>query len=182
MTQVDEDSSKVKHPCVSPETLHGKFIKKFYPSDRDVQDLETTLNDYISLKGYQVDVAQMQKYGNSQKNRYKIGTIVNIQAKQNGNLSYLLLALSEFDAENHTVPKKEYLVDSIVSLLKFYDRNCQGGDLYIPLMGTGFSRHDFSEEEVLRVIRATVEQNLEYVRGNIHIVVYKKSRNTVSIF
>lgn len=182
MTQVDEDSTKVKNPCVSPETLHGKFIRKFYPNDRDVQSLESKINDYIYLKGYQIDTVQMQKYPNSQKNRYEVGTVVEILSEQDSNISYLLLALSEFDGQNHAVPKKENLVNSIISLLEFYDNNCQGGELYIPLMGTGFSRQDISEEEALRLIRATVEQNLEYVRGNVHIVVYEKCRNSVSIF
>ena len=182
MTRVDENSTIVRNPCVSPESIHGKFIKKFYSDDRNVKSLETEINDYILLKNYQVDNEQMQKYSHSQKNRYEIGTVVEISSKENENISYLFLALSEFDQENHVVSQKEYLVKSLISLLKFYDKNCQGGDLYIPLMGTGFSRQDFSEEDALRVIRATIEQNLEYVWGNVHIVVYEKSRDFVSIF
>ena len=66
--------------------------------------------------------------------------------------------------------------------MKFYDENCQGGNLYIPLMGTNFSRLGISEEEALRIIRACVEIHEDCIRGGVNIVVHQKSRNRVSIF
>lgn len=182
MTQVDPDSTNVKNPCVSPETLHGKFIKKFYPTENDVKILETKIKDYISLHCYKLDSEQMQKYNNSTKDRYPIGTIVELDSEQDKNISYLLLALSEFDENNNVIPDKNNITIAINELLKFYEKKCQGGDLYIPLMGTGFSRQNLSEEDSLRIIRATVEQNLEYVLGNIHIVVFSENRGSVSIW
>ena len=55
-------------------------------------------------------------------------------------------------------------------------------DLYIPLIGTSLSRIELSDEQSLQIIRATIEQNLNYVHGNVNIVVYEKNRSSVSIF
>lgn len=180
MTQVDEDTFKVKNPCVSINTLHGKFIKQFYETESKVAALDSEISEYISLKGYQPDSAQMEKYQNSSKNRYEIGTVVEVQPTNDSH--FLLLAVSEFDENNNAHSSKEFLVKSLVSLLEFYNKNCQGNDLYIPLIGTSLSRIELSDEQSLQIIRATIEQNLNYVHGNVNIVVYEKNRSSVSIF
>lgn len=180
MTKVDEDTSRLKNPCVSVNTLHGKFIKHFYGTEDKVTALESEISGYISLKDYQPDSAQMLKYQNSQKNRYKIGTLVEVTPPNN--MHYLLLAVSEFDENNNAHSSKKTIVKSLVSLLAFYDKNCQGNDLYIPLFGTSLSRAGLSDEESLQVIKATIIQNSDYIHGNVNIVVYEKDRNSVSIF
>lgn len=180
MTHVDEDASRVTNPCVSKNTLHGKFIKKFYETESKELALDSEIANYIILKGYQPDSAQMAKYQNPQKNRYEIGTVVEVIPNNDTNI--LLLAVSEFDENNNAHSSKEFLIKSLVSLLKFYDKNCQGNDLYIPLIGTFLSRADLSDEESLKIIRATIEQNLDLIHGNVNIVVYEKNKNSVSIF
>lgn len=180
MTHVDEDTSRVKNPCVSKNTLHGKFVKKFYETESKELALDSEIANYITLKGYQPDSSQMAKYQNPQKNRYEIGTVVEVTPNNDTNI--LLLAVSEFDENNNAHSSKEFLIKSLVSLLQFYDKNCQGNDLYIPLIGTSLSRADLSDEESLLIIRATIEQNLDLVHGNVNIVVYEKNKNSVSIF
>lgn len=175
MVQVDEDSQNVKHPCVSPNTLHGKFIEKFYKGNESCLDKE--IDDFIKIKGY-------KNLNNKSlpRNRYPLGTVVQITPDQSKPTSYLLLAFSEFDKRNHASCTREQFVDSIRALMKFYDENCQGGNLYIPLMGTNFSRLNISEEESLRIIRACVEIHEDCIRGSVNIVVHQKSRKNVSIF
>ena len=182
MTRVDDDSTMAKSPCVSPNSIHGKFIRMYYRNKDEIQKLETAINGYIALKEYKEDIEQTQRYMTSLKKRYKIGTVVDLKSETDNNCHFLWLAMAEYDEENLAHSSIEQLISSIISLLRFYDGNYQGGDLYIPLMGLKFSRIELTMQESLQIIKATVEQNLALVHGNVNIVVYEKNRGSISIF
>lgn len=168
MTDVDIDSQNIKYPRVAPNTLHGKFIKKFY--DNNTGQLKKEIKDYITMKRYKVDVNQQKKYSNLKAKRFEIGTVVQVSPKDDKESAFLLLALAEFNEHNHASCDKSKLIIALNSLFKFYDENCQGGDLYIPLMGTGFSRAGLTETESLRITKACAELNLDCIRGNVNVM------------
>lgn len=180
MSDVDIDSQNIKYPRVAPNTLHGKFINKFYGDN--TKQLKKEIKDYIAMKGYKLDVNQQKKYSNLKAKRFEIGTVVQVSPENDTRAVFLLLALAEFNEHNHASCDKSKLIIALNSLFKFYDENCQGGDLYIPLMGTGFSRAGLTETESLRITKACAELNLDCIRGNVNIVIYKENRKDISIF
>lgn len=180
MTDVDIDSQNIKYPRVAPNTLHGKFINKFYGDN--TKQLKKEIKKYIAIKEYKIDENQQKKYPNSKAKRFEIGTVVQISPENDRESVFLLLALAEFNEHNRASCDKSKLIIALNSLFKFYDENCQGGDLYIPLMGTGFSRAGLTETESLRITKACAELNLDCIRGNVNIVIYKENRKDISIF
>ena len=58
MTDVDIDSQNIKYPRVAPNTLHGKFINKFYGNNTN--QLKKEIKDYIAMKEYKLDVNQQK--------------------------------------------------------------------------------------------------------------------------
>lgn len=180
MTEVDSESLNIKYPRVAPDSLHGKFISKFYKNKND--KLKNDIETYIDKKEYKIDKKQQSKYSTLSENRFEVGTIVQIAPENDKGKIFLLLALAEFDEHNKASCSKSKLIIALNALFKFYDENCQGGDLYIPLMGTGFSRVGLTENESLRITKSCAELNLDYIKGNVSIVVYKKLRMDVSIF
>lgn len=180
MSDVDIDSQNIKYPRVAPNTLHGKFINKFYGDN--TKQLKKEIKKYIAIKEYKIDENQQKKYPNSKAKRFEIGTVVQISPENDRESVFLLLALAEFNEHNRASCDKSKLIIALNSLFKFYDENCQGGDLYIPLMGTGFSRAGLTETESLRITKACAELNLDCIRGNVNIVIYKENRKDISIF
>ena len=96
-------------------------------------------------------------------------------------LTYYLLALSEFDENLNAQCSKENFVSCIQSLISFYDRNGQGNPIYLPLMGTGLSRVNLSQEESLSIIVNMLKLNRDKIHGEVSVVVFSKEKSLVSI-
>lgn len=56
-------------------------------------------------------------------------------------------------------------------LLKFYDKHGQGASLYLPLVGSGRSRVNLSNDQSYDLIVDTIMENIEFLQGKINIVV-----------
>ena len=178
-TIVDEDISTVKNPLVSPETLHGQWIKKMQEHGMSVDEINKSIQENLKLQGVK-PLRQIERANKERGNLecFEKGTIA--VCKYNNTFFYLL-ALSEFDEENKAQNTRSELIKTIEKLIEYYDANGQGYDLYVPLLGTGRSRTDISLEDALQIMVSYFKIYKEKVKGTVKIIVYKKQRSSISL-
>lgn len=179
-TIVDEPGEGVVNALVSPNTIHGRWIKKYSKeTGTSIKELnERIQKDLMGRQSFQKRIEKNITRGN--KYSYPIGTVSVINGPKN--CIFYLLAISKFDENNNAQSTKRQIRDSIDELMEFYDKNGQQYPIYIPLIGTGTSRAGLTHEQSLRVIKSTVLTNEKSINGEINIVVYEKDKDKVSIF
>lgn len=181
-TIVETLSEKKPKPLVTPNSIHGEWIKVFCDNMKiSVQDLNERIQNNLDIQGYKAT----KVYTKEEKTRgnlrsYEIGTVATIDG--NNNVSFLLLAISEFDSNNNARATKKMIRESVDKLIEFYDKNGQSDHLYMPLIGTGTSRADLTHEQSLRIIKSCILDTDKKIQGEINVVVYQKDRDKVSIF
>lgn len=62
-----------------------------------------------------------------------------------------------------------------------YDKNGQGDEMVLPIIGSEFTGLDRSEKQLLELISSLIKIHYTQMRGNIKIVIYKDFRNVISI-
>lgn len=180
-TQLDSDITLCDKPLISENSIHGNWIKSMIDNGINKESIDKSIEDYIKLKNY----SPIKELSSTEKNRgkticYDTGTIVAISGKQN--VTFLLLALSEFNENNNAQSSKEILIKCLYNLVSFYNENCQGYKMYVPLMGTGLSRANLSHIESLHTIYSMFQLYSNKIHGEINIIIYYKDKDKVSIF
>lgn len=180
-TIVDENLSLYDKPLVSPTTVHGMWIKNMVKQGFTIQDIDSAIDKYISLRNIEpVKILTPQEKKRGKLKCYENGTIVIIDG--NNNIEFFLLALSEFDENNKAQTSKEEVIKCIKKLLDVYDANGQGYEIFVTLMGTGRSRAGLTHCDSLQVIKSVLSLYGEKIHGTINVVIYPKDRDKVSIF
>ncbi len=176
-TKIEIADEKTDKPLVSEKTLHGAWIEKFCAQQKiSGCELNERIQATLKKHGAVGDEISREK-GN--KIRYKKGTVAIINGENN--TIFYLLAISSFDDKNNAQSTKKELRDSVDSLIKFYDENGQGIQMFLPLMGTGSSRVGITHQQSLKIIKSSVLTSDE-INGSINIVVYNGDKSKVSIF
>ena len=180
-TIVDSDISKYTNPLVSPNSLHGKWIKKMVENGKEIEEIDHTIQSDLN----QQNKPAKQVYSPEEKTRgkkeiYELGTIAVVKGQANS--TFLLLALTDFDGNNtaHDVSIDDYEL-VIKALLDFYEHRGQGYELVIPLMGTNFANTGLNHEDALRTITSIFRLHRNKIRGDINIVIYNGDKDKVSI-
>lgn len=180
-TIVDENLSIYDKPLVSPTTVHGMWIKNMINHGFQISDIDSAIDNYLSLKGIiPIKELSQQEKKRGKRKCFENGTIAVVEGKNN--IEFFLLALSEFDENNKAQASKEEVIKCLKKLLEFYDINGQGYQMYITLMGTGRSRAGLTHYDSLQITKSVLSLYNEKIHGTINIVVYQKDRNKVSIF
>lgn len=131
----------VDDKIVSSNSLHGKFIKKFFKDN--INKLNSEIEN--SLRGSDYENNEQRYNGNIKK--YKIGTVARIEYSNN---IYLLLACTHFNNENMAgIDLYEYYY-SIIKLLDYIHSKYYDKDIYIPLIGSsGLNRLELNKIDIL---------------------------------
>lgn len=179
-TIVDDDLS-IDRPLVSPNTLHGKWIKLM--EEKGINP--SKLNDLIqtSLSGHLYK--PVKTYSEKEKPRgnrksYPLGSVATINT--DNETTYYLVAISKFDTNNRASSSRKIIRNCIDDLVEFYDNNGQGYPIYIPLFGTDRSRADLTHQQAFRMIKSAILTDEKSINGIINIVVFEKDKDKVSIF
>ena len=180
-TIVDYDLATSAKPLISPNTIHGQWIRGMEKIGISREELDKRIKKYIQEK----DIIPTKVLSSEIKNQgnllsYDYGTIVPIKGREK--VTFYLLALSEFDENNNAQCSIDEFIKSIEKLVKFYNKNGQGFEVYIPLMGTNLSRVGMSHKESLHKIKSILELYSNQVYGTVNVVVYYKDKDKVSIF
>lgn len=161
-TVVTQNIEKGKCPCVSEQTIHGKWLLEMQNEGLTVTDINQRILSFLRKCKINNTADEVSK------DKYPIGTIVIID---NGEYVYFLLAISTFDQNNVAHSSKEEVKRAIDGLLKKYNEVGQGYDLFIPLMGTGRSRVGLTTSSSLEFIKSSLLQHKDLIQGKVSIVV-----------
>ena len=176
-TILDERPSGKVSALVSPETNHGRWLKRILKT-RSIQELDAEITESLSAVR---DLAQIDSQRTrGQKTYYPIGTTAIVSG--NNGVTFFLLAIAEFNKNNNAQSDGDLIVEAMRKLVHFYDMNGQGLPIYLPLMGTNLSRAGLSEEESYKKIHSLLELECDKLHGSATIVVYKRERHKVSIW
>ncbi len=178
-TIVDETTSNIDKPLVSPNSIHGQWIKMMNHHNITCEKIHEKIKGNLKIQ----KLMPKETLETTQKTRgnldiYPKGTIAVLENK---NTIFYLLALADFDENNKANNTKTELKTTIEALIDYYDKKGQGYDMYLPLLGTGLSRTDISPEEALDIIVSEFKLNKKKIQGNINIVIYNGSRDKISI-
>lgn len=179
-TIVDTDIALGEKPMVSPSTIHGKWLTAMINSGISSNEIDEKIKNYIKVK----NIIPLHEIPQEQKKRgnrfcHKRGLVVPFKGRNK--VTFFLLALSEFNPNNNAQCTKDELIECIKSLISFYNKNGQGFEMFLPLMGTNLSRVGLSHEEALNKITTLFKLYSDQVHGEINIIVYENDKDKVSI-
>lgn len=140
-----------KQPCVSANSIHGKWVLRLGELGVSEQEIERRVGPYPN------------------------GKIGDIAAFEYGNTLFYLLACSKFDEKNVAHATKADIKLALERLLQYHDERGQGDELVIPLIGTGNSRAKLSIIESFDLIRKTILENERWHNGVITIVAHNNA-------
>lgn len=142
-----------KMPLVSEQSLHGKYLNRFYQDG--VRDLDRRMK--AELKGTKGKKKNKRKAG--KRMGYPLGTIF---CDKENDRRYLLTALARTDSYN-----RAYLTmkDYVNFLLKFWeevDKFYDGTSVSVPLFGSGlvrFRNENMTPQELLELMIWTLQKS-----------------------
>jgi len=168
-THVTVKAEREVKPIVSSNSLHGQLLFRLSVSGIKEETVKQRIINDLKTKGM---IAEENKVVN-----LPIGTVATIEV---GNAIVYLLAVSEFDENNNAHSSKEDIQEALLKMLDYYDRNGQGYDLFLPLVGTGLSRAGLDNQESLDLILKVFLNNTDRIHGGINIVVQPDIMNKIS--
>lgn len=179
-TIVDEDISSCSKPLVSPNSLHGRWIKEMINNGFTIENIDSRIHKCLEMqKLVPKRIISDADKERGKKEEYDLGTVAMV--KGNNSSTFLLLAISEYDKNNIAHTSVEDLELCIKSLVDFYDQHGQGHRLAIPLMGTNLSRAGLSHDDSLRVITSLFQLYGDKIHGEIDVVIYKGDKDKVTL-
>ena len=176
-TILDENIADVEKPLVSPSTIHGLWLKQ-YCRNENPKVLNQVIQGYLEKTEKHYTIDSSREPGNQKK--FSIGEIAIVKG-ENG-VTFFLLAISDFDANNNARSSAENIQKALRSLLEFYDKSGNVCPMYLPLMGTGCSRTGLSHKDSLNLIKHTFMLNKHLIHQKINVVVWDNDKDNVSIW
>lgn len=168
-TQVDD-------VIISERSINGQYIKKFYPTVRELDDKIT--RDTHAAECIAEKVVD-RKYG--KQNRYALGTII-----KDGD--YFLLAFSRFDCHNRAVLEIDSYVKCLMNMWNECDIHYSGQSITLPLLGSGITRfeghYNITDQELLKIIVWTFKMSKIRLQrhSKVKIVLTKESMDGMNLF
>lgn len=159
---------------ISPTSLHGKWITKYWSGRiAELDDLITKELDKTT-EGVIVD----RKVG--KMNKYELGTCISIRVPDDDNI-YVLFALTHFDKDNHAYLEHTEFPIVLDKLLAYLENLGTDRRIYMPLFGTGLSRLNRSPQRILTFMLDAMDfkhSNLSFPHG-LYIELY--SLNNINL-
>ena len=163
----------VDNKIIATETIHGKFIERLF------KGRVPELDNKIELALNSVEAEDVPNRAVGKQKRYPLGTCAVITEGEN---TYILVALTKFDANNHaSIPLSEYgaIIQKIISTAATV---ANSRPVYMPLLGSGQGGIQKSPQKILSYMISQIEfcPNVS-IRKGLHIVVYNSSNKSVNL-
>ncbi len=168
-THVTRDYECVTIKEVSERSVHGQWLTRMAQSGVLEDDLKERITNVLRSSG----VTDYREGDSCPR-----GTVVAIDANR---ATYLLLAVTRFNERGMSEATAEEVEDSLRSLMRYYDENGQGNDLYLPLVGTGLSRSNMDKRDSFEMIRRVVTDCSSFVGGKVTIVVLPEDAEEIGL-
>lgn len=156
---------------VADSTIHGQWLTRMEKTGQ-VDGLRNRIFDDLEAR-----YGAWQAQGEGLRS-YPIGSIAVIETKR---AVFCLLAISTFDERNRAMSSSEDIRRTVIDLLRFYDSEGQGLDMYLPLLGTGRSRAGLGYQDSLSLIVGTCMNNKSCLLGRVTIVASEEAMKELSI-
>lgn len=170
----------VDNQLISEKTLHGIAFKKLYASGRYTEEsLNTKIQELLASKNYEYEMVPetLKPAGNTK--RYLEGTIVDLPGC--GNEHLLLWALSTFDCDLKARTSMQQYVLAVQKLIEACSTESEGFPVVLPLVGTGLSRVEKNQIDVLSYLLSAFKLNRDKINCDIHIIVHDDAKHEIAI-
>lgn len=169
----------VDNKLITAKSVHGIAFNNLYEQNNfNPQTLNAAIQSSIKGNPTSVIIPQTDKPSGNLK-RYEVGAYANLKVDEN--LNFLLLGLTWFDNNLNAWASKQDYVLAIQKMIEFFDLEAQGYPVLLPIIGTGRSRTDLSENEALGYMIEAFKMNKTKITSDIYIVVFESAKNRVSI-
>ena len=167
----------VNTKIVSPSSLHGQFINKHFEYNHPA--LHEQIESYLTENNVEyIEVSNRPNEGGYNK-KYPLGTCVPVQV---GQVTYVLVALTHFDDEDHAYVELSEFGRCISSVCRFIAKHAGNKPTYMPLMGMGLSRLNQTGQFILKYTLDTIVGVKELaIPGGLNIVVYPPTAKTLDL-
>lgn len=133
---------------VSPDSLHGIFINKYFKDH--LSDLDRGIKESLESQNIKpIQTGCQRKNIVSKKDKYPLGTCAMVH---DGGNKYVLVALTHFDQYDKANLSRSEFNDVLAKLMSFLEKNAQDTPVHMPILGTGLARLDRSESRILHFI------------------------------
>ena len=112
--------------------------------------------------------------------RFPFGTIVRVDV--NKNITYFLIALTEFNSDLHATIKRENYIVTLQRLIEYISTRSQGYPTVMPIIGGGLPEISDSELTMLELMIKLINLNKDKINCDIHIVVRESGKTDIPIF
>lgn len=169
--------TKVNTKIVSPSTLHGQFINKYYKCNSP--QLHEEIEDYLKKNKVEPLEAKSRPNEGGHEKRYPLGTCVPIKV---GQVTFVLVALTHFDNDDHAYVELSEFGRCISSMCRFIEMNAGNRPAYMPLMGMGLSRLNQTGQFILKYTLDTIIGVKDLaIPGGLSIIVYPPTAKTLDL-
>lgn len=168
-----------KNNLISEKSIHGQWINNLIDTKQKAQELHLLIQNDLQKRNIPCELLSKKEKPEGNLKRYPAGTVVSIPGENN--ITYYLLALSSFDDKLRAHCSESEFYETIQGLLKHYDCNGQGIDMYCPVMGDHIVRPTRDTNDIIDLMLSIFKFNKSLIHGNIHLVVYNKMKNDISI-
>lgn len=167
----------VNTKIVSPSSLHGQFINKYYGYNHI--ELHEQIENYLTENNVEyIEVTERPNVGGYKK-KYPLGTCVPVQV---GQVTFILVALTHFDDEDHAYVELFEMGRCISSVCRFIEKNTGIRPAYMPLMGMGLSRLNQTGQFILKYTLDTIIGVKDLaIPGGLSIIVYPPTAKTLDL-
>lgn len=158
---------------IAENTVHGKFIKKYFRNN--VYELDTMINNALPISSSEEN--EERKRNNLKFKKYPLGTCARIFYD---NKVFLLIASTCFNKNNHAELKiSEYpiLIQKLYyNIEQFHENN----PVYIPLIGSGLGGLNRTKMQLLNyMIAGTFYIDQFCINQGINIILYPEHEKTL---
>jgi len=164
----------VDDKIISSNTIHGKFINKFFKDNE--KELKQKINKSLSsIEAIETNLSRKQ--GN--KKRYPLGTVAIVKQVDK---TFFLLALTKFNANHRAEITKSEYQRVIMQLFDFTEQHSQGFKINIPLIGNGHSGTELSEQKLLEFILFSITLHDKLTLSNgVDIILHKDVKDKIDL-
>lgn len=164
----------VDDKIVSSNTLHGKFIQKYFSTNEKV--LKSLIDKSLS-KISPIETNMTRARGN--KKRYELGTVAIVEVDEK---IFYLVAFTKFNQNNRAIITKSEYLKVITILFEFIEQNSQGFKVNLPLVGAGHSGVELSKQKLLDFLLFSIilSDKLTLING-LDIILHENIKDEIDL-
>jgi hypothetical protein len=167
----------VDDKIINSGTVHGQFIRRYYPGDNHLLLHEET---EAYFKNNNIDgIGTVRPRSEGYTKKYPLGVCAIIEKE---NTHFVLLALTHFDDDDHAYVELSEFGRCVSHLCRKLRDVVGSSPIYMPLMGMGMARLNQPAQFILKYTLDTIVGIKDLaLLGGINIVVYPPVARTLNL-